>query len=85
MTTTRGKWLLVIGLVAAALAALALGASPGTLLLVGVALLCPAAMYFGMSGMGAHGGGCGHSAKCEHGEARGAEGATKDDGRRMAA
>lgn len=81
----KGKWLLVIGVVAAVLAALALGVPPSTLLLVGVALLCPAAMYFGMSGMGAHGGGCGHSAKCEHGEERGAEGATKNDGHRMAA
>lgn len=85
MMTTKGKWLLAVGVVAAALAALALGASPSTLLLVGVALLCPAAMYFGMGGAGAHGGGCGHSAKCEHGEARGAEGASKADGRRVAA
>ncbi len=72
MMTTKSKWLLVIGVVAAALAALALGISLSTLLLVGAVLLCPAAMYFGKSGMGAHGG-CGHSAKCDHEEPHGAE------------
>lgn len=69
--TARGKLLLAVGVIAAAVAALLLGVSPNTILLVGAVLLCPAAMYFGMSGMGAHGGG-GHSAKCEHGDARGA-------------
>ena len=65
---TRGKWLLSVGLAAAAVAALALGVSPGTLLLFGAALLCPAAMFFGMHGTGGrHEAGCcgGHSARHE--------------------
>ncbi len=45
------KWLLIVGVVAAVGVALALGVSANTLLIVGAVLLCPAAMYFGMSGM----------------------------------
>lgn len=48
---TQRTWLLVGGLVAAAVVALYLGVPPGTLLIVGVVLLCPLAMYFGMGGM----------------------------------
>lgn len=47
----RNKWLLVLGAVVAAVAGLAAGIAPGTLLIVGALLLCPAAMYFGMRGM----------------------------------
>ncbi len=65
---TKQKWLIVIGAVAVAAAALALGVSPGNLLLVGAALLCPAAMYFGMSGMGMQQG-RGHSERCDHSDA----------------
>lgn len=60
MMTTQQKWLLIVGVVAAAAVALALGVSPGTLVLVGISLLCPAVMFFGMGGMqhgGGHGGG----------------------------
>jgi len=57
------KWLLIVGVVAAVAVALALGVSAGAPLLVGAVLLCPAAMYFGMSGMHQ---GCGHSGKCSH-------------------
>ncbi len=63
MKTTQRKWFLIIGLIVAAAGAWALGASPSTLFLLGAVLLCPAAMYFGMSGMGQ---GCGHSEKCNH-------------------
>ncbi len=57
------KWLLIVGVVAAVAVALALGVSAGAPLLVGAVLLCPAAMYFGMSGMHQ---GFGHSGKCSH-------------------
>ncbi len=57
------KWLLGIGLIAAAVGAVALGVAPGTLLLVCLALLCPLSMYFGMSAMNQ---GCGHRGKCNH-------------------
>ena len=59
----RRKWLLGIGLIVAAVGAIALGGAPGTLLLVCLALLCPLSMYFGMSAMNQ---GCGHSGKCNH-------------------
>lgn len=52
------KWKLVsaAGLLSAAGVALILGVSLSTLLLFGIALLCPAAMFFGMHG----GAGCNH-------------------------
>ncbi len=59
------KWLLGIGLIVAVVGALALGVAPGNLLLVGLALLCPLSMYFGMSAMKQ---GCGHSGTCNHTE-----------------
>jgi membrane protein implicated in regulation of membrane protease activity len=40
------------GVLVAAIVALWLGVAPTTLLWVGLLLLCPAAMYFGMRGMG---------------------------------
>ncbi len=63
--TTQRKWLIVVGVVAAAAGAQALGVPAGTLLLFGAFLLCPAAMYFGMSGMQ---GGCRQTGKCNHDE-----------------
>jgi hypothetical protein len=53
--TNQWKWLWIGGVVAAAVAALALGVLPGTVLLVALVLLCPAAMYFGMHGHGHEG------------------------------
>lgn len=50
MSTTQNKWMLSGGMVLAGIIGLWLGVSPTTLLLVGVLLLCPAAMYFGMRG-----------------------------------
>ena len=50
---TIGKKLLWIGgIVLAVIVALYLGVPANTLLIVGALLLCPAAMYFGMRGMG---------------------------------
>ncbi len=60
----NSKWLLIIGVGAAAAIALAMGVAAGTLLTVGAVLLCPAAMYFGMGGT--HQGCCGHSGKSNH-------------------
>ena len=54
---TKWKLFSVAGLLIAAGVALAVGVSLSTLLLVGVSLLCPAAMFLGMHG----GGGCHHS------------------------
>lgn len=51
----NAKWLLLIAAVAVFAVALAMGVSWGMLLLFGTVLLCPAAMYFGMRGMGGHG------------------------------
>ena len=66
--TKRSKLLALAG--AAAVVAWALGVPAGTLLFVGAALLCPAAMFFGMGGAGhAHGGHCAHGG-----------GAPKEDG-----
>ena len=62
MMTKQRKWLWVGGVIAAAVTALALGVPLNTLLLLGAVLLCPAAMYFGMSGMGTQRG-CSHSAE----------------------
>ena len=50
---TKWKLFSVAGLLIAAGAALAFGVSLSTLLWVGVSLLCPAAMFFGMHGSGA--------------------------------
>jgi hypothetical protein len=50
--TGQRKWLWVVGAVAVAAVALSAGVPLGTVLLVGLLLLCPAAMYFGMGGMG---------------------------------
>lgn len=69
--TTQRKWLLVLSVIAAAAAALAVGVRLDTLLLMGAVLLCPAAMYFGMQGMGMQQG-CGHGGKCNHSDAPGA-------------
>lgn len=49
---TRQKWMLIGGAVVAGVIALSLGVSPSAILWVGLLLLCPAAMYFGMRGMG---------------------------------
>ena len=57
--TNKWKLLSVAGLLIAASVALALGVSLSTLLLVGVSLLCPAAMFFGMHGSGT----CDHNQK----------------------
>ncbi len=54
--TTQSKVLWVVGVVVVAGVAVNLGVPPGTLLIVGVLVLCPAAMYFGMRGMGQPGG-----------------------------
>lgn len=70
MMTTQRKWLLVVGVIAAATVALALGVSPSTLLLFGAILLCPAAMFFGMGGMQQ---GCRHGKEHAHSDAQGAE------------
>jgi hypothetical protein len=79
--SVQRKLLLVVAVVVAAAAALAAGVSANTLLLVGVALLCPAAMYFGMSGHG----GCGHAARCDHAGGReGAREAAAGEGRKAA-
>lgn len=48
MSMTNRKWRWIGG--AAAVAAPAFGVSAGTLLSVGFALLCPAAVFFGMRG-----------------------------------
>jgi hypothetical protein len=61
--TNKWKLLSVAGLLIAASVALAVGVSLSTLLLVGVSLLCPAAMFLGMHGSGA----CHHNQ--EHGQA----------------
>ena len=60
--TRRSRLLALAGVAAAAAAvAWALGVPAGTLLLIGVALLCPAAMFFGMGAAGhTHGGHCAH-------------------------
>lgn len=50
MGTTQNRWMLAGGIVLAGIIGLWLGVPPTTLLLVGVLLLCPAAMYFGMRG-----------------------------------
>lgn len=51
--TTKWRLFGVAGLLIAASVALAVGVSLSTLLLVGVSLLCPAAMFLGMHGTGA--------------------------------
>jgi fatty acid desaturase len=63
MVRGENRWLLIAGIAAVVAVLLALGLSPNTLLILGAALLCPAAMYLGMVGM-QHG--CGHSGKCSH-------------------
>lgn len=51
MITIQRKWLWLGGAVAAAVAALALGVPPLTLLLIALILGCPLAMYYlGMTG-----------------------------------
>lgn len=60
----KNKWFLILGVIIAAVAALASGVEFGTLLIVGVLLLCPAAMYFGMQGMGMQQS-CGHEKDCD--------------------
>ncbi|MEX0805802.1 MAG: hypothetical protein WD688_21155 [Candidatus Binatia bacterium] len=50
--TGQRKWLWIVGAIAVAAVALGAGVPLGTLLLVGLLLLCPAVMYFGMRGMG---------------------------------
>ncbi len=46
------NWVLIAGLVATVVAMLASSLSASTLALVGLALLCPVTMFFGMRGMG---------------------------------
>ncbi|HEX9531230.1 MAG TPA: hypothetical protein VGA58_00430 [bacterium] len=48
---TQRRWLWIGGAIAATAAALALGVSLSTLLIVAAVLACPATMYFGMRGM----------------------------------
>jgi hypothetical protein len=72
---TRGRILCLIGVALAVTVALALGASWGSIALIGVWLLCPAAMFFGMHSMGA--GRCGHSDKCNHAPSNAPEPAEK--------
>ena len=50
--TTQKKLLWIAGIVLAVIIARYLGVPWNTLLIVGALLLCPAAMYFGMRGMG---------------------------------
>lgn len=64
---SQRKWLFVGGVAVAVAVALALGVSINTLLLFGAALLCPAAMYFGMGGMRQ---GCGHGETCRQAETK---------------
>ena len=61
---TKGKLLSIAGLLTAGSVALAVGVSVSTLLLVGVSLLCPAAMFLGMHGSGG----------CDHNQERGQAG-----------
>jgi len=68
--TVQRKWLLMVGVIVAAAGAWALGVPLNTLFFLGAVLLCPAAMYFGMGGMGQ---GCGHTEKCGHSNATGGE------------
>ena len=84
MMTRQKKGLWVGGMIAAAVAALTLGVPLNTLLLLGALLLCPAAMYFGMSGMGMQQG-CGHSAECHRSNEPEAVGKTEDHQRQRAA
>ena len=49
---TQKKLLWIAGIVLAVIVARYLGVPLNTLLIVGAVLLCPAAMYFGMRGMG---------------------------------
>jgi len=62
--SSKWKVLSITGLLSAAGVALAFGVSFSTLLLFGVSLLCPVAMFFGM-----HGG-----AACNHEQERGQAG-----------
>ncbi len=82
--TTQRKWLLVLSVIAVAAAALAVGVRFDTLLLFGAVLLCPAAMYFGMQGMGMQQG-CGYGGKCNHSDAHGAMPKTETQERPKAA
>lgn len=68
--TTQRKWLMISGLVVAAIAANVVGVSPGVLLIVGVVLLCPLGMYFMMGGMH-KGQGSGHAGMSENQSADG--------------
>lgn len=65
----RGMILCFAGVFLAASAALALGASFSTLLLVALSLLCPAAMFVGMRSTGS-GHACSHSAKVSRSDRR---------------
>lgn len=47
----RTGWLSIVALIAAGLVAYALGAPPLTLLIIGILLLCPVAIYFAMREM----------------------------------
>lgn len=51
MSSKQNKWMLVGGVALAATIALWFGVPPATVLIVGILLLCPAAMYFGMRQM----------------------------------
>lgn len=80
---SKRQLLFVGGAIAAIVAALALGVPAGTLLLFGAALLCPAAMFFGMRWMGEHR--CGHGGARHNSEAREAGHRTEDGASRKAA
>ncbi len=82
---TQRKWIVLLGVIVVAAAALALGVGLGTLLLMmGAVLLCPAAMYFGMQGMGMQQG-CGQAGKCHHSNASDVEYKTETQERPKAA
>lgn len=49
--TNRTGWLSIVALIAAGVAAYALGAPPLTLLIIAILLLCPIAIYFAMREM----------------------------------
>lgn len=51
MSSKQNTWMLVGGIVLVAIIALWFGVPPATVLIVGILLLCPAAMYFAMREM----------------------------------
>lgn len=71
---TKRKVLLVVAIVLAGIVALAAGVPVSTLALIGMALICPAAMYFGMGAMGKQEGCHNHAGgQCHHADANDAQ------------